>query len=706
MTNAPALAAPISAPRATDARADRARKDAGPNTPTFASVMRAQRANDVDQGRAPAIARDETRAGSTDTAETRTTGNGTPNAGTDGGAESQRLRGLSALHRRDWHAHLKSANPGEDEPSAETGAELDAGKTEKRVAPKPVDHRGRTANSNQKIEAAVENADQEAPVSEATSRPGPKIEDVEAGKAEKPLEAKEAPPTGDAVSIDAPVTQPDTVAKIHLASAVSADPAEAEAPTQGAAEDIASSASPDDTPLANRELHAAAKPASDRVAVAKPASEGVAATTVATALDQPQRSSADVLAPATKNPAAPATAQSTGPRQPTAVAASATPQATASAQAAAVTSRQAAPLQQAIPPLVTLAQAATGLQVAASATPAAMPAAISVPAAATIQTAVAAAMPTAVSAPAAFTVEMTVAAANYALASGKPSQEADTVTGETAAPLEDVAADRPLVTVLPARAQVAAPAYASNPFTLPPAFLADEQARQNTAGTSVTDKVEMRGAEKAPEDGPKSRVEPEAAPAASARASSPVTTPAQPAPASPVATVVAAIAADPATRPRAVAQLAHALTPQAGAEPKTITIQLHPAELGVVYATFQMTGGQMSVEISAETQEARERLSAESRTIAKSLRTLGIEVEQVTVMQTAPTTAAVTRTDDAAAQNMPANRDQQQSFGAQTSGGGGSRLGGQQNGRNGHDMAGSRLDQPSAAERGDGGVYI
>ncbi len=173
----------------------------------------------------------------------------------------------------------------------------------------------------------------------------------------------------------------------------------------------------------------------------------------------------------------------------------------------------------------------------------------------------------------------------------------------------------------------------------------------------------------------------------------------------PTATVVAALAAEPCGPPQSVSSLSPVFAAPAGTEPKTLTIQLHPAELGVVYATFQMTGGQMSVEISAETDEARSRLSAESHTIAKSLRSLGIEVDQVTVMQTTTAAPGAPRVDDVRRRTC-LGRDQQSSFGAQTSGGGGGRLGGQQNGRNGHDMAGTGRDQPSHADRGDGGLYI
>lgn len=317
------------------------------------------------------------------------------------------------------------------------------------------------------------------------------------------------------------------------------------------------------------------------------------------------------------------------------------------------------------------------------------------------------------SAPPAFAVEMTVAAANYALASGKAapgtertlSSAADNATemGKT-----DPSAERPRVTVLPMRAQVATTGVSAGSLTLPTAFIADDQARQSAASAGNSEEIKTRGADRTADEAPRARAtpEPEAAPAGPMRALSNQGPAMQQAQASPTATVVAALAADPAARPQSVPALAQVLAPQSGSEPKTLTIQLHPAELGVVYATFQMTGGQMSVEISAETDEARSRLSAESHTIAKSLRSLGIEVDQVTVMQATTPAPSVARADETAAQNMPSARDQQSSFGAQTSGGGGGRLGGQQNGRNGHDMAGAGRDQPSAADRGDGGVYI
>lgn len=307
----------------------------------------------------------------------------------------------------------------------------------------------------------------------------------------------------------------------------------------------------------------------------------------------------------------------------------------------------------------------------------------------------------------AFTVEMTVAAAKYALASGNAAQGTDRGTSETKeVGTETPSAERPRVTVLPTSAQVASPGLSSATFSMPPAFIADDQARQSAQATGAQEEIRTLGADKTADDSPRTRVEPETGAAIQSRAPSTQGLTLQQTQTSPTATVVAALAADPAARPQPISPLAQVLAPQSASEPKTLTIQLHPAELGVVYATFQMSGGQMSVEISAETDDARSRLAAESHTIAKSLRSLGIEVDQVTVLQTTSPVQSVARADETAAQNLPSGREQQSSFGDQTSGGGGSRLGGQQNGRNGHDMAGAGRDQPSAADRGDGGVYI
>ncbi|WP_336057476.1 flagellar hook-length control protein FliK [Nitratireductor sp. CH_MIT9313-5] len=66
----------------------------------------------------------------------------------------------------------------------------------------------------------------------------------------------------------------------------------------------------------------------------------------------------------------------------------------------------------------------------------------------------------------------------------------------------------------------------------------------------------------------------------------------------------------------------------------TIKIQLRPAELGNVTAVLRGSGDQLSVELQVETEAARNKLSADGDSIAKALRSLGYEVDRITIQQT------------------------------------------------------------------------
>lgn len=73
--------------------------------------------------------------------------------------------------------------------------------------------------------------------------------------------------------------------------------------------------------------------------------------------------------------------------------------------------------------------------------------------------------------------------------------------------------------------------------------------------------------------------------------------------------------------------------PQTAEPMRVLKIQLHPLELGVVTAKLSLQGGEMRVELQAETREATSKLAADSNEIAKALRGLGIEIDRVTVTQ-------------------------------------------------------------------------
>ena len=107
------------------------------------------------------------------------------------------------------------------------------------------------------------------------------------------------------------------------------------------------------------------------------------------------------------------------------------------------------------------------------------------------------------------------------------------------------------------------------------------------------------------------------------------------------ASVVAAIEADPAWRAAAaeLASAATARTPNSGAGVNSLRIQLHPVELGMVTARLTATGTQLSIEIQVESNDARQRLSSDADAIVKALRSVGLEVDKITIQQSpnAPT---------------------------------------------------------------------
>lgn len=171
------------------------------------------------------------------------------------------------------------------------------------------------------------------------------------------------------------------------------------------------------------------------------------------------------------------------------------------------------------------------------------------------------------------------------------------------------------------------------------------------------------------------------------------------------ARVVEALAAG--ARPPSQAPVPASLPSAAVAVPAhMLKIELHPAELGVVTASLRLSGGQLSVELKPETAEAYHRLSADTDTIAQSLKKLGFDVDAVSVMQPAVAVQAAVRADGGgpATAAMP-GRDTSQ-FQSGTSGGSAGNPGGQQSGRNdGHEKAFER-PAPAHRERAGGSLFI
>jgi chemotaxis protein MotD len=178
-------------------------------------------------------------------------------------------------------------------------------------------------------------------------------------------------------------------------------------------------------------------------------------------------------------------------------------------------------------------------------------------------------------------------------------------------------------------------------------------------------------------------------------------------PNAPTATALAnLISADPSWRSAA----AHPFQ-QVGAQPgltsaHTLKLQLHPAELGMVTANLRFSGDQLTVELRVENAEAYRRLTADSDTIVKSLRSMGLSIDQVTIQQPQSSSSAQGGADGNNASAGFGPRDQQ-SFSSAGSGGNGNDTGGQQFARNDNDGAyGSESAAPASANRADGGVYI
>lgn len=171
------------------------------------------------------------------------------------------------------------------------------------------------------------------------------------------------------------------------------------------------------------------------------------------------------------------------------------------------------------------------------------------------------------------------------------------------------------------------------------------------------------------------------------------------------AAIVSALDADLGWRPASAssAQSAQALK---NAQPmRSLKIQLHPAELGMVTANLKTSGEQLSVELQVDNQEAYHRLSADSDAIVKSLRSLGYDIDRVSVQQPQTVTASVARSD-ASANAGSFSRDGS-SFQPGSSGSGGERFGGQTSGR-GHGSGAEHTDQAQAMpyNRAGGGLYI
>ncbi|RUU49751.1 flagellar hook-length control protein FliK, partial [Mesorhizobium sp. M2C.T.Ca.TU.009.01.2.1] len=89
-----------------------------------------------------------------------------------------------------------------------------------------------------------------------------------------------------------------------------------------------------------------------------------------------------------------------------------------------------------------------------------------------------------------------------------------------------------------------------------------------------------------------------------------------------------------------------------------LKIELHPSELGSVTASLRLSGEQLSIEMKPQTHEAYRRLTADSDAIVKSMRSLGFDVDKVTILQPSIAAHAASRADASSAMPMSTGRDQ------------------------------------------------
>ncbi|ODT29573.1 MAG: hypothetical protein ABS35_08255 [Kaistia sp. SCN 65-12] len=223
---------------------------------------------------------------------------------------------------------------------------------------------------------------------------------------------------------------------------------------------------------------------------------------------------------------------------------------------------------------------------------------------------------------------------------------------------------------------------------------------------------------KPPAAAPETRTRPVAerphTPAAGKQPAAPVTvTDAQsfPAPAPSPNQTVAALASAIATDGGAKQVLAASAglvqqAPSVAVQSHMLKIELHPAELGMVTAHLRLSGGQLSIDLKPENQEAHRRLSADSDALVRSLQGLGFDVDRITVLQPSVAISATPRMDATGMAANPGGRDPS-SFQPGNPGGNGEPSGNHQSGRNsGNDGHHGRQGSASPRDPAGGGLFI
>ncbi len=135
-----------------------------------------------------------------------------------------------------------------------------------------------------------------------------------------------------------------------------------------------------------------------------------------------------------------------------------------------------------------------------------------------------------------------------------------------------------------------------------------------------------------------------------------------------------------------------------------LKIELHPAELGAVTANLRLVGEQLSIELKPDTYEAHRRLSSDSEAIVKSLKSLGFDIDKVTILQPSIASTPATRAD-APQTGTSLGRDQS-SFQPGNSSGNGDGTNGQPGRNRGDDRQPEQRSAQPSQDRPGRGLFI
>jgi len=134
-----------------------------------------------------------------------------------------------------------------------------------------------------------------------------------------------------------------------------------------------------------------------------------------------------------------------------------------------------------------------------------------------------------------------------------------------------------------------------------------------------------------------------------------------------------------------------------------LRIELHPAELGSVTASLRLSGEQLTIELKPDSHDGYRRLASDSDAIVKSLRSLGFDIDKVTVLQPSIAAAPASRSDAPAAggRDIPSFQP-----GGSDAGGNGANARQQSGGDNGNHRQDLGQAGPVPRERAGGGLFI